>query len=111
VDFAADEEGDRFPIAVENELLRIMQEALNNIDKHANASSVQIVWTVGPRQGHLRIGDDGDGFDESRGVRETAFGLVGMRERAEVIDAELTVNSSPGAGTTIDVIVPREERS
>ena len=108
VDFTADEKGERFPIAVENELLRIMQEALNNIDKHANAASVEIDGEVGLHQGHLRVADDGDGFDESRGVRETAFGLVGMRERAEVIDAELVVNSSPGAGTTIDVIVPRE---
>jgi signal transduction histidine kinase len=111
VNFSADESGERFPIAVENELLRIMQEALNNIDKHANASAVRVDWEVGVRQAHLRIADDGDGFDESHGVRETAFGLVGMRERAEVIDAELVVNSSPGAGTTIDVIVPREERS
>ncbi len=109
--FSADEDGDRFPVAVENELLRIMQEALNNIDKHANATNVQVLWEVGDRQARLRIRDDGDGFDESRGVRETAFGLVGMRERAEVIDAELVVTSSPGAGTTIDVIVPREETS
>ena len=108
INFAADEKGERFPIAVENELLHIMQEALNNIDKHANATSVDIRWDVDARQGHLRVADDGDGFDESRGVRETAFGLVGMRERAEVIDAELVVNSSPGAGTTVDVIVPRE---
>ncbi len=111
IDFAADEDGDRLPVAVENELLRIMQEALNNIDKHANATNVQITWSVGDRQARLRGRDDGDGFDESRGVRETAFGLVGMRERAEVIDAELVVTSSPGAGTTIDVIVPREETS
>lgn len=109
VEFSADERGKRFSIAVENELLRIMQEALNNIDKHANATRVDITWVVGPREGRLQVVDNGDGFDESQGVRETAFGLVGMRERAEVIDAELVVTSSPGAGTTIDVIVPREE--
>lgn len=107
--FTADEQGERFPVAIENELLRIMQEALNNIDKHANATSVQVSWRVTATEGRLRLSDDGDGFDESRGVRETAFGLVGMRERAEVIDAQLVVTSSPGAGTTIDVIVPRED--
>ena len=111
IDFRADEVGERFPIAVENELLRIMQEALNNIDKHANATNVSIDWEIEAHEAHLRVCDNGDGFDESRGVRDTAFGLVGMRERAEVIDAELTVTSSPGAGTTIDVTVPREERS
>ena len=109
IGFSADERGKRFSVAVENELLRIMQEALNNIDKHANATRVDITWDVDARQGHLRVVDNGDGFDESQGVRETAFGLVGMRERAEVIDAELVVTSSPGAGTAIDVIVPREE--
>ena len=66
-------------------------------------------WHVDDEAGHFRIADNGDGFDESTGVRETAFGLVGMRERAEVIDAQLIVTSAPGAGTTIDVIVPREE--
>ena len=111
IDFRADEVGERFPIAVENELLRIMQEALTNIDKHANATSVSIDWEIEAHEAHLRVCDNGDGFDDSRGVRDTAFGLVGMRERAEVIDAELTVTSSPGTGTTIDVTVPREERS
>ncbi len=109
IEFSADENGDRFPTSVENELLRIMQEALNNIDKHANATKVDVAWLVGAREGRLTVRDNGDGFDETRGVRETAFGLVGMRERAEVIDAELVVSSSPGAGTSIDVIVPREE--
>jgi signal transduction histidine kinase len=109
VDVVASESDDRLPVAVENEVLRIMQEALNNIGKHANASRVVVDWRVTPAMARLRVADDGDGFDESRGVRETAFGLVGMRERAEVIDAELVVTSSPGAGTTIEVTVPRED--
>lgn len=109
VDVVATESDDRLPVAVENEVLRIMQEALNNIGKHANASRVVVDWRVTPAAARLRVADDGDGFDESRGVRETAFGLVGMRERAEVIDAELVVTSSPGAGTTIEVTVPRED--
>jgi signal transduction histidine kinase len=109
VDVVSTESDDRLPVAVENEVLRIMQEALNNIGKHANASRVVVDWRVTPAMARLRVADDGDGFDESRGVRETAFGLVGMRERAEVIDAELVVTSSPGAGTTIEVTVPRED--
>lgn len=109
VDVVAAADGDRLPVAVENEVLRIMQEALHNIGKHANASRVVIDWQVTPTMARLRVADDGDGFDEARGVRETAFGLVGMRERAEVIDAELVVTSSPGAGTTVEVTVPRED--
>ena len=109
VDVQADESGGRMPLAVENELLRILQEALNNIEKHANATHVDVEWYVDETEGRFRIRDNGDGFDQAKGVRETAFGLVGMRERAEVIDAQLVVTSSPGAGTTIDVIVPRED--
>lgn len=109
VDLRAAGDADRLPLAVENEVLRILQEALNNIDKHANAAEVVVSWDVSATEGRMRVVDNGDGFDQATGVRETAFGLVGMRERAEVIDAQLVIASSPGAGTTVDVIVPREE--
>jgi signal transduction histidine kinase len=52
----------------------------------------------------LRICDDGRGFDTARGVRDSVFGLVGMRERADVIGAQLTLESRPGAGTTLRVV-------
>lgn len=109
VGFETVESGERLPRPVENELLRIMQEALTNVDKHAGATSVSIHWNVDEAGGRLRIKDDGTGFDSSSGIRETAFGLVGMRERAEVIGAQLNVTSAPGGGTTIDVVVPRED--
>ena len=90
-------------VPIENELLRILQESLNNTDKHAKASRVDIRWDVRNGAGVLTITDDGVGFDAAQGVRDTAYGLVGMRERADTVGARLTINSTPGEGTTIIV--------
>jgi len=94
----------RLPVPVENELLRILQEALNNVGKHAKADSVDIVWNVDGGNFELTITDDGRGFETARGVRDSAYGLVGMRERADVIGAHLLIDSRPGAGTTVRVV-------
>jgi len=91
------------PVPIENELLRILQESLSNIDKHAQARHVDVVWQVIDGRGVLTVTDDGRGFDAATGVRDSAYGLVGMRERADVIGARLTIESSPGHGTTIVV--------
>ena len=91
-------------VPIENEMLRIMQEALTNIDKHAKARHVQIRWVVAAGRGTLTVTDDGRGFDARQGVRDSAYGLVGMRERADVIGGRLTIESNPGEGTTITVV-------
>lgn len=91
------------PVPIENELLRILQEALNNADKHARARRVQVSYDVHDGSGVLAIVDDGVGFDASRGIRDSAYGLVGMRERADSIGARLTIDSTPGVGTAITV--------
>ena len=93
----------RLAVPVENELLRILQEALNNVAKHARAESVNVRWDVDGGNFELTITDDGRGFETARGVRESAYGLVGMRERADVIGAQLTIDSRPGIGTTVRV--------
>ncbi len=92
------------PVPVENELLRILQESLSNIERHAAASHVDITWDVLDGVGVLIIRDDGRGFASDQGVRDRAYGLVGMRERADVIGARLTIDSTPGKGTTIRVV-------
>lgn len=88
---------------VETEILRIMQESLNNVEKHAKASTVSIGWAVADGNGELVVTDDGRGFETRKGVRDSSYGLVGMRERADAIGARLHVSSSPGAGTTVTV--------
>lgn len=93
----------RLGMRVETELLRVLQEALSNIAKHAAAATVTVTWDVRDGAGTLRVVDDGSGFDTGRGVRDSAYGLVGMRERADVVGAWLQVDSTPGEGTTITV--------
>ena len=93
---------------VRAELLRIVQEALNNVRKHAQASSVRVVLTASPKGIGVRIQDDGQGFayDETRLAEDRHFGLVGMRERAFCLGGELRVHSEPGKGTVVEVEVP-----
>ncbi len=93
----------RLPVPVENELLRILQEALNNVDRHAKASHVEVEWNVDGGNYELVVTDDGTGFDPSRAIRERSYGVVGMRERAEVIGATFDLASQPGAGTRLRV--------
>ncbi|MDH3754921.1 MAG: GAF domain-containing sensor histidine kinase [Acidimicrobiia bacterium] len=97
-------------IPIENEMLRILQEALNNVEKHARATRVEVEWQVDQEGGRLTIRDNGRGFDPEHGVRESAYGLVGMRERADSVGAEIEINTSPGVGTEIIVSAPLETR-
>ena len=101
---------DRLPIPVENELLRILQEALTNVDRHAKADHVDVVWDVRGGNFELIVSDDGRGFETARGVRDSAYGLVGMRERADVIGARLIIDSRPDRGTTVRVATGSDQK-
>jgi signal transduction histidine kinase len=92
--------------SVELELYRIVQEALNNVVRHAGADSVMVDVDVDSRVA-ITIRDDGAGFDPgARAIRERRLGLTSMRERAEALRGTLIVESAPGAGTTVRVEVP-----
>ena len=86
-------------------LYRIAQEALNNITKHAGASQVSLNLTFSPQTIHLSIRDNGRGFDISDAPPHS-LGLGIMRERAEKIGAQLTINSQIGEGTIVTVHCP-----
>ncbi len=103
VEWRVSDPDSHLPVPVENELLRILLESLSNIDRHAEATHVVVSWEVRNGIGTLRITDDGRGFEPEQVVRDNAYGLVGMRERAGVIGARLTIDSAPGRGTTIAV--------
>jgi PAS domain S-box-containing protein len=92
---------------VENNLLRIGQEALTNAIKYANANEIRIELVYEDAQCCLRIKDDGQGFGVIGVPMSGGFGLLGMSERAERIGAQLAINSQPGQGTEIIVIVNR----
>ena len=92
--------GRRLPIQVEQELWRILQEALTNVERHADARRVWVTWTIGADHAWLEIRDDGRGF-RPISVSNERYGLVGMRERAAAVGARLSLDSEPGFGTRI----------
>jgi signal transduction histidine kinase len=95
----------RLPSEVETTLYRIVQEALTNVVKHAAATNVSVLLMR--RDGSMTavIEDNGRGF-EPDAVRADSLGLDGIRERAELHDGRLTIETSPGTGTTLVVEVP-----
>jgi signal transduction histidine kinase len=102
----------RLPLLQERELFRIAQEALANIEKHAEATRVTITWRCDGRTGVLEVTDDGAGFPIGRAGRLDSYGIIGMRERAASIGAVLNVDSEPGVGTHVRVVLaqPVEKR-
>jgi PAS domain S-box-containing protein len=93
------------PAEVENNLLRIGQEALTNAIKYADASEIRVELVYDVTQCTLRVKDDGRGFGVGSIPSVDGFGLLGMSERAERIGAQLTIHSQPGQGTEIVVII------
>lgn len=95
---------------LETALFRIVQEALTNVVRHARASRVAIELVAGPGGIRATVADDGIGFEPGDYAGETGgrgLGLVGMRERAELVGGRLVVRSQPGHGTVVEVEVPR----
>ncbi|HEX8028144.1 MAG TPA: ATP-binding protein [Vicinamibacterales bacterium] len=100
----------RLPGGVESNIYRLVQEALNNVAKHAQATCVSILVRIADDELIIIIEDDGRGFavDEpkSPGHLSGGMGLVNMRERAALFDGRVVVESTPGKGTTVFVTVP-----
>src|SRR4029079_443381 len=88
---------------VEDNLLRIGQEAMNNAVKHAQAKRISVNLVFDARRVQLSVRDGGSGFDNQAASngQDGHFGLVGMRERAEQIGGTLSINSSLGSGTEV----------
>lgn len=96
--------------AVTTTLFRIVQEAVSNIVRHAGAGSVTIVLGVSDSLVHLRIQDDGHGFDPGHASRDAVelqrLGLLGIRERAELLGGQFQIESGPEKGTILQVTIP-----
>lgn len=92
------------PADVEAELVRIAQECITNVLKHAGAGNVSVVLDYGAEAVSLTVTDDGGGFDA--GQLHDGFGLLGMRERAARIGASVHVDSGSGRGTTVATRLP-----
>ncbi len=100
-------DGARLAPAIETATYRIVQEAITNAVKHANARTISV--SVIEHDGHLvsLIEDDGDGFDAAE-VSESRLGLKGMRERADILSGTITIHSSRTGGTAIRARIPMD---
>ena len=102
----------RFAPNIETNLYRIVQEALNNIHKHAKAARVEILLEERDGDIVLVIVDDGRGFSlKSKRNRLKGLGLTGMSERASLIGGTLEFETAPGKGTTIHVRLPVKRKN
>jgi len=103
----------KLPTRVENNLLRIAQEALTNAIKHASAKRIEIELEYKINFVRLRVSDDGRGFESDNhlaiSVSGGHFGLLDMRERAERSGGHCRVRSSPGKGTEVIVEIETEK--
>jgi len=97
----------RLPLPVEREVWWIAREAVANVERHADADHCDVSWTVTPTAAELTVADDGVGFAAGAG-RIDSYGILGMRERASTIGAQLDITSAPGQGTTVRVVVRRD---
>lgn len=93
-------------------LFRITQEALSNVSRHANATRVQITIKKVPNAIHMKIKDNGQAFDVDdvlKAKTSLPLGLIGMRERIEMVGGLFSIDSKPGKGTTICALIPLKD--
>jgi two-component system nitrate/nitrite sensor histidine kinase NarX len=97
--------------SVKAQLVRIVQEALTNIRKHAQACGVTLSASERDEDVILEVGDNGRGFAPEEPQPASQYGLRSMRERAEAIGADFQIISTPGAGTTVRLRIPIREKA
>lgn len=102
-------EGDEYEIGEERELLvfRIVQEAIGNAMKHASPGTIDVFLRYTPQQLYVMVKDDGKGFDTNQ-THKSGIGLSNIFLRAEVLKANISIESTPGMGTTISLMVNKQ---
>ena len=99
----------RHEAEVENTIYRLVQEALTNVARHADATHAWVTIEEGRADVRVEVRDDGNGMDLR--VQTGGFGLVGMRERVELVGGSLDIVSAPAEGTTVRAVIPARRRS
>jgi len=95
------------PVRVETGLYRIAQEALRNVVQHARATHARLYLLTMPDELRLVVEDDGLGFDADQ-VAADRFGLVGLNERTRLLGGTLRLETGPGEGTRLEIVLPAE---
>jgi signal transduction histidine kinase len=101
-----DREPTRLSSEIESTIYRLVQEALTNVVKHAEADRAWVEVSEDQQEVTVTVRDNGTGFDPHQPA--CGFGLVGMRERAELANGRLLIDSSPEQGTTVRVVLPAD---
>ncbi len=91
-------------------VFRILQESLTNVGRHAQASLVEVSLDGNDGEIVLRVRDNGRGFEPGSPRKPAAFGLVGLRERANLLGGEISIDGAPGRGTVIEVHIPLQNQ-
>jgi signal transduction histidine kinase len=94
------------PAKIQTAVYRIFQEALTNVSRHAKASELHVSLTHNDTQLRLSIQDNGTGFDPRSVMGKKTLGILGMKERAALIEADFYIQSNASKGTTITLLVP-----
>ena len=94
------------PADVATAAFRVLQEALTNVARHAEAESVAVTLSLRPEAVELVVADDGRGFDPEQTSGRRSLGLVGMRERVRAFGGTLRVRGEPGRGTAVECTFP-----
>lgn len=110
VEFEAEGRQHQVPPAVRVAAFRFVQEALNNVWKHAGADTVRVTVELEEHEVRLTVQDDGRGFDPDAVDGGEHYGLVAMRERVEMLAGQLIIDSAPGRGTTLRAVLPLQPR-
>jgi signal transduction histidine kinase len=106
---AVPNEMSRLPDDVEVCMFRIAQECIQNAIKHSGADKINIVLKHYPKRVRLTVTDSGRGFNRAEAVKHGGFGLMNMEERARGVKGHLTIQSSPGTGTEVQLTIPISE--
>jgi signal transduction histidine kinase len=91
----------RLPLSVEREFWRVAQEAVTNAERHAHASNVSVLWLCNADGALLEVTDNGVGITAGKAAGASSYGLLGMRERADSVGAQLDITSGPEKGTVV----------
>lgn len=108
-DFQVGGDETRLPPEVELGAFRITQEAVNNVIRHAHAKSLRVWLEFRKDAFALRVSDDGEGFDPAlldQAPESARLGLLGMRERAEILGGRVQIRTGPTVGTTVEARIP-----